>query len=128
MMAIKFEWDEKYSVGNEQIGQQYQYLFTLGNELQMVTIAEKKAVVLKLYKYTLDHFQTEEEYMAALHFPLYKEHIQIHSDLISLLNNITADGIDKPEQATQFETFFYRWLTRHIMVEDRKFAEFSKTL
>ncbi len=127
-MAVKFEWSSKYAGIDDAIDKQHQYLFQLGNDLQQSSLPEKQALVLKLYKYTLNHFTLEEKHMAAMNFPLLKEHQQIHEELISALNNITADGITTEKDAKFLESFLVRWICKHILVEDKKYADYSKTI
>ncbi len=126
-MAIEFVWDEKYSVNDEEIDQQHKSLFAMGNEIHFASLKEKKGLVLQLYKYTLEHFDKEEEHMKKMDFPLLREHTALHGDLISTLNDITADGLQTKREADAFEKFVYRWLSRHIQTEDRKYADFTKT-
>ena len=127
-MAVKFEWSSKYAGIDNAIDKQHEYLFALGNELLQSSLPEKRAIILKLYRYTLNHFSDEENHMAAMNFPLLKEHKQIHEDLISSLNKITENGLTAENNDESLEIFFFRWICKHIMVEDKKYADFSKTV
>ncbi len=126
-MANEFVWDEKYSVNDEEIDQQHKSLFDMGNKIQSASLAEKKGLVLQLYKYTLAHFDKEEEHMKKMNFPSIREHKVLHDDLITTLNNITGDGLKTKREANEFEKFVYRWLSRHIQTEDKKYADFTST-
>ena len=97
-MANEFVWDEKYSVNDEEIDQQHKSLF-----------------------------DREEEHMKKINFPSIREHKVLHDDLITTLNNITGYGLKTKREANEFEKFIYRWLSRHIQTEDKKYADFTST-
>ncbi len=55
-MGVMFEWEDKFSVGNEKIDKQHQYLFRLGNEIIKSDESECKHYIMELFKYTKAHF------------------------------------------------------------------------
>ena len=124
-MSIKFTWREELSVGNKEIDNQHKYLFQIGREIIDAQLDEKREFVLKLYRYTRDHFKSEEEHMRNLEYPLYDEHKSLHTNLITKLNGVVEIGLRDKESCDEFETFVYKWITHHIMKEDMKFKDFE---
>lgn len=126
-MSIHFVWDDKYSVGNPEIDAQHQGLFELGNKLSEVLEGQEvNPVVMRLYKYTREHFLLEEEMMRSIGFPLYEEHKILHENLISELNEISASPFDSEESVLKFKKFVYDWLIDHILNKDMLYFEFSQ--
>ena len=71
-MSIQFVWEEKFSVGNEDIDTQHKGLFSLGNELFEASRTQSiKPIIMRLYKYTREHFSSEEEMMKRIGYPLF---------------------------------------------------------
>lgn len=127
MVSIQFVWDDKYSVGNPKIDQQHKKIFELGNELLEVSKAQDiKPIIMRLYKYTREHFSHEEEMMKSIGFPLLIEHTVLHEDLISKLGDISSRSFDTDEAVFEFKKFVYDWLTKHIMNEDMKYFQFHQ--
>ena len=125
-MSIAFIWNEKYDVGNEEINQQHQYLFEIGNQIQNAELTEAGKYVMKMFKYTKDHFSKEEAHMKALGFPELEEHKELHEKLITKLSEVSAGFIKNQDEFTRFKTFVYEWLTKHILYEDKKYFDYSR--
>ena len=119
---MKFEWSDKLSVNDIKIDSQHRYLITLGNEIDNLDIKKAKQTIMLLYKYTREHFASEELHMKQMHYTALKEHTQIHNDLISKLNEIVEHNINTTDDITKFKEFFKTWITDHIMGEDMKYS------
>ena len=126
-MSIQFKWENKYSVGNSKIDKQHKEMFKLGNGLPEVLDAQEiKPIIMRLYKYTREHFSLEEEMMKSIKFPLLAEHITLHEDLISKLNEISSSPFNSDKEVLRFKQFVYGWLIEHILSEDMKYFKFCQ--
>jgi len=126
-MAIKFEWDDSFSVANEEIDQQHKMLFDLANSIgDDLNQQGIKRIIMELYKYTREHFAAEEQMMQKIDYPLFEEHKKLHEDLITKLNTICAQPFENKESVNDFVTFMYDWLTHHILNKDMEFRWFAQ--
>lgn len=126
-MSVSFSWDEKYSVGNEEIDSQHKYMFELANSLpESIEDGSVKKTVMALYKHILKHFSAEEAMMKNEGFPNAEEHMNMHNDLITKLNVITSMPFKDDEDLLKFKRFVYDWVIEHIMHQDKKFFDFVK--
>ncbi len=121
-MSVKFEWNDKFSVGKEEIDKQHQYLFSLGNKIQEADKNEGKHYIMELFKYTKAHFGEEEKHMKEIGFTELKEHMEKHNDLITNLSNVAEEYSGTQENINKIAVFLYNWLTDHILTEDMKYA------
>lgn len=68
----KILWEEKYSVGNDELDEHHKIIFELlRNCYETSDQSEIKYLLMfrKLYECCLDHFKVEEEIMAEIGFP-----------------------------------------------------------
>ena len=69
-MSIIFEWDNSFSVANEEIDQQHKMLFDLANSIGDDLNQQRiKKNIIVLYKYTREHFAAEEQMMQRISYP-----------------------------------------------------------
>ncbi|MFP4548408.1 MAG: bacteriohemerythrin [Fidelibacterota bacterium] len=124
-MGIKFIWENKYNVGDEEINNQHQYIFQLGNEIQEAPLNDAGRYVLKLIRYSKKHFIHEEAHMKTIGFPELERHKELHDKLIAKLGDISADFIKNEDEFAAFKNFLYQWLIDHILYEDKKYFDFA---
>lgn len=128
-MNAQFAWNEKYSVGDSEIDNQHKSLFELGNRISnSASTHDIKPDVMRLFKYTREHFKAEEAMMKRIGFPLAAEHAKLHDDLITKLSDVTSIPLDTDDNIDAFKKFIFEWLIDHIMNEDNKYFRFSRTL
>jgi hemerythrin len=126
-MSIKFEWDNSFSVANEEIDNQHKMLFDLANSIGDDLNQQRiKKIIMDLYKYTREHFAAEEQMMKRISYPKFEEHKELHKDLITKLNTISAQPFEDDESVYDFITFMYDWLTHHILNKDMDFMRFAQ--
>jgi hemerythrin-like metal-binding protein len=127
-----FQWDpNKFSVKVTSMDNEHQEIIRLMNILYEKSQSKKsKPEILEamknLAKYTVKHFQDEEEFFSSL--PNYQGaavHKKIHEDLLKRVNdfvtkyqNQSHSGVD-PE----FFNFLKVWLSAHIAGIDKKYGE-----
>ncbi|MDA3962224.1 MAG: hemerythrin family protein [Planctomycetota bacterium] len=124
-MSIQFVWNERYSVGNPEIDQQHKRMFELANSLPEVASSQDvRPLVLRLFKYTREHFSCEEEMMRSIGYPLVAEHVALHEGLIGKLCKVSEQPLGGGDDVLKFKEFVYAWLVDHIMTEDNKYFQF----
>lgn len=126
-MSIIFKWDNSFSVANEEIDQQHKMLFDLANSIgDDLNQQQIKKNIIVLYKYTQEHFAAEEQMMQRISYPKFEEHKELHKDLITKLDTISAQPFEDDESVYDFITFVYDWLTHHILNKDMDFMRFAQ--
>ena len=120
------EWNEKYETGFLAVDTQHKHLFGLVNDLHEALMAghgkEKMGVTLKaLASYTVEHLRTEEALMAQVAYPGTPEHQRKHENLVSQVNQLTADfAAGRLTLPLTLARFLSDWLSHHIQEEDMK--------
>ena len=126
-MAIRFEWDDSFSVANAEIDMQHKILFDLANSLGDDLNQQRiKKIIMLLYKYTREHFTAEEQMMQRINYPKLKEHKELHGELITKLDTISTQSFEDDESVSGFITFVYDWLTHHILNKDKDYMQFAQ--
>ncbi len=125
-------WSEEYSVGNEVVDYDHQRLFDLINQFHAAVRTGQAPQIVKttlneLADYVREHFDREEEIMTAAKYPDLARHKEMH---VRLRRAVEATQMSYDLAARMFDFrsflgFLHSWLTNHILVEDRKFAEYS---
>ena len=127
--------DPKYSIGIEEMDAQHAHWIQLieefraaasGHLLDRTGIHAAQHALEELLKYTKHHFDSEERFIAARHYPALETHKQKHRELeteaVRLLDEIRAHKTNAtPLKLNIFVTI---WLMEHIMTEDDKYARF----
>ena len=128
-MKEKLEWIEAFSIHNEKIDQQHQYLFDLCNQMQELheeneELEKIKKAVVALYEYVKTHFSYEQEYMASIKFPLLEPHIALHEEIIRKMNEYMRHSSNMAALVYKFKSLVYEWATEHIMQQDKEIDRF----
>lgn len=118
-------WDQRLSIGLQEVDQQHQDLLMFVNRLLALIQAEAPLLeVLQafeaLFNHTRQHFAWEERYMAEQKLPEHDAHVLLHADLLSDLQNVMARV--KSEGYQDLEGVIYNylqyWLVDHILHVD----------
>lgn len=129
-MVNEYAWSDAYSIGIPEIDEQHKTLFGLLEQLNSAISARRGStacseVLKQLVEYTHIHFALEQSLMHLGHYPDYEEHCKLHQ---SLIEEVVAlqEKVDTGSVAISFELlhFLRNWLTKHILGEDMKYAEF----
>jgi hemerythrin-like metal-binding protein len=126
-------WNEKLSVGVEEIDQQHQKLVQLINGLHNHMLAGDASDIMakvldRVIEYTGFHFNTEEQLMLKYSYPESETHKHEHKDLVD-----TAVDLQKKLKSGHahitMETmhFLQDWLQHHILGSDKKFAQYLQS-
>lgn len=123
-------WNDSYSVGVKTIDQQHAGLFAMVNELHTAMMTGKAksvvgALLEKLVKYTVEHFDFEERMMQAAKYPNFEAHHARHVDLKQKVGDFLA-RYKSGDSAVNIELlqFMSDWLTKHIQREDKQYSPF----
>lgn len=128
---MTIEWQDKYSVKVEEIDNQHKELVeTIDKLFQILGIDkdEKKLldIFLKLEKYAVDHFETEEKYFKKFKYDGAEEHIQEHESFKKKVLEIKDKYLqNKKSGVISFELadFLEDWLLDHLVTMDQKYVE-----
>lgn len=129
-----FKWDEKYSIGIEDIDEQHKGLFEIGNWLNELNLSELKndhyievmIIINELLVYSNDHFKDEEAYMKQVKYPKLEDHIKIHQRFIDYVASFDFEVLYEQGEVMieSLFTFINRWIVQHIMNEDQKIQKY----
>jgi hemerythrin-like metal-binding protein len=128
-MTNKLEWNEKYSVGIEEIDNQHKKMFSVINELldsirNNDTEEHLGNIIKSLIDYKIFHFETEEKYFKKFNYDGASHHIAKHQEFSSKLEEIKSKHSGFTiDFAFELVDFLEDWLIKHLMVEDQKYVE-----
>jgi hemerythrin-like metal-binding protein len=128
---MRFEWNDKLSVGDSTIDTQHQNLYKIINEIDDYVSAnntEKEPLVNiidRLWWYAMTHFRNEEELMASINYEKLPEHKKIHEEMLAKVRQYHAKAhAGQKMNPEELYTFLAEWLTDHIMQTDMQYKEF----
>ncbi len=129
MVTKKLEWEEKYSVGIEEIDNQHKHMFaTINKLLDIISTGSTKEnlgdIIEALVKYKIFHFATEEKYFKEFNYEETEDHIKKHKEFN---DNLTILKEKYPEYTIEFAfeliNFLEDWLINHLMVVDQRYVK-----
>jgi len=123
-------WKNSYSVNIPSIDEQHKELITVLNELYEASkngMAQTilAAILEKLTKYSITHFQYEENLMEKHGFDKIEEHKDEHRKFIEQLQSFTGQAA-KGNLILSLKTidFLKDWLINHTLGTDHDYSEF----
>jgi len=123
------QWDETMSVGVTELDDQHKMLIDLINEsyetIQRHDEPALSTLIDKMRKYAIIHFETEEKYMRENNFPGLKDLQQMHAKFNQDVDEFQRNLFHKTNLSQVF-VFLSRWLTSHIMEQDRKYMTYME--
>lgn len=126
------EWQPNYESGDRLIDEQHQSLFSIINALNQAMLeGQSQSLLVKtivsLERYTIVHFDTEEEYMLRHHYPDYGDHKKKHEALKAKVKQFQAEFQAKsPSTAIALSHFLTDWLIQHIQKEDLRMIQYCR--
>lgn len=124
------DWNNDLSVGIEEIDEQHKVLLNLINRLyqgivQQTDVAVLQEIFNELVQYTVVHFAVEESLMRIFDYPTYDDHKHYHEELTKQVVDFHIKfKANRTPISMELLTFLRKWLTNHIMVEDKKYTTF----
>ncbi|KZL91506.1 bacteriohemerythrin [Clostridium magnum] len=134
---MSFKWKEDYCLNIDEIDAQHKRLLEIGDEVYDIAILddgydhydEIMTVIDKLLEYTEYHFSYEEKMLKELNYKELHDQEEEHYYYIYKIKSIASrEDIDDNQRKTILELldFLSQWITNHIMVSDRKYADYLK--
>jgi len=121
------QWDESMSVGVEELDEQHKKLVGIINStyeaIQKQDSALIGALLEEMHAYAREHFAMEEAYMEECGYPHLQNHIFQHVKFTEEVRQFQRTQQDHENDSKIF-VFLSRWLTAHIMDEDRKYTDY----
>lgn len=131
----KIQWDESYSVNNQEIDDQHKKWIAIFNRMHNILLSsgqeELKTIASESLKAMSDyaeyHFKSEEEYLRRINYPELFEHRRLHRDFASQIYQYNRD-INNGEMIlnTEIIKIIREWLTHHILKEDKKYCIYAE--
>lgn len=131
-MSGIFTWDERFSVGIEEIDDQHKKLFEIIDTV-FEGVAEREdrkrleEAFDKIIEYTRYHFATEERFFEIFHYPDAEEHKKRHAELLKQTLALKEEHCNgAPGISLELIDFLSQWLQKHILLHDKEYAPFLK--
>jgi hemerythrin len=130
MAQVFVEWTESLSVGIQEIDEQHKVLINLINRLFDETIVNQAAVGVteqildELIQYTIVHFAVEESLFRIFDYPGIDSHMSRHVDLKAQVLELQKKIKQGQAVNSDLLLFLKKWLTNHILQEDKQYAPF----
>ena len=128
------EWDESFSVNNEEIDRQHQKWIAIMNDLDDSIMKNDNSenkyttgdALEAMKEYVRDHFAYEEDYMQKINYPDFTRHRNIHTEFYVQIKNYHVDSKSgKVVLNTEIMKQLVNWLKHHILNEDKKYSTFT---
>ncbi|MBI9034330.1 MAG: hemerythrin family protein [Bacteroidales bacterium] len=81
----------------------------------------------ELAAYARFHFISEENFMEEIQYPEYKQHQQLHDNLLETFHNITINIEEGKLNKQEFINFLKAWFIHHTINEDKKISIYYKS-
>lgn len=124
------EWRDIFSVGIEQFDEDHKQIFKILNDLEGTSLSKRSEkslqTLIELEEYTQKHFNSEEEFMKKINFPLIEDHKGDHSFLIRSIKRLRDMEYKGIVFSLEISDFLKFWIIQHILGSDREYAEFNK--
>lgn len=121
------QWDETMSVGVEELDEQHRQLIRLINEAYAAVQRhdERRLDILlaQMDDYARLHFATEEDYMVRCDYPDLADHRERHDTFSADVADFRKNRFERTN-LSQIFVYLSRWLTTHILSEDKKYSGF----
>ena len=115
-------WSERFSVGVRVLDEQHKRLIEMINTIQGQSDASTMfGVVMQMFNYTADHFQTEEKLMRSRGYSELDQQIRQHKEFLSKTTDFAGRDFGNPAARAQVESYLREWLVHHILEEDMKY-------
>jgi hemerythrin-like metal-binding domain len=134
---MAFKWKEEYNLNIKEIDKQHKKLMEIGKRAYDIAIIddgydrydEIMEIIDELLEYTKYHFEYEEKMLREYNYIHVHDQEEEHGFYIYKIKEIASrDDIDENQRKVVLEVidFLSEWISKHIMVADRKYAVFLK--
>lgn len=123
----KIEWDNSLALGIPVIDEQHQALFRLMSYLVEASFSGQSVdldkIFNQLHDYVDKHFTFEEKLFQQFGYVHAAEHKQFHEGLTKTLQMEYQKYKEGSLTNSELMEFLQTWISGHIAVEDKKYAE-----
>lgn len=122
--------DEIYALGIKKIDDQHKQLLNLIAALGQIKDHNPEfinKVLHTLVEYTKNHFSEEEKLLKRIGYPNFDNHTLQHVRFVEQVNRFKADFEKTPDSRMLLDkivNFLGKWLSAHILVEDKEYANY----
>ena len=124
------QWDDTMSMGVAELDAQHQQLIELINQaykaIQRLDSRALPGILDRMHEYAREHFRDEEAAMDKAGFPGLADPIEQHAAFIQQVREFRKNLHDIADIPQVF-IYLSRWLTNHILVEDKKLMPYLPT-
>jgi len=124
------EWSKEYELGIPQMDEQHKmwlkYLNTFYENLSSETMQDNlKKLLYQVLDYTEYHFKQEEQFLSQLGYPALSEQKELHKGIQNTLQQYYSKCLEgRLIISSSVTSEMKKWLNEHILVEDRKYADY----
>lgn len=126
-MNLRLEWNPTFSVGFPALDAQHRVLFDIANSIpESLDERQARTCMVRLFKYTREHFAAEEAVMREMGYPKLAEHVEIHNKLLDQLSATATSSLDSAAAYVEFKQFVFHWIVDHILVRDMDYHNYEQ--
>ncbi|MEI6285339.1 MAG: diguanylate cyclase [Bacillota bacterium] len=124
---VRLIWHANNESGHKTIDRQHRKLFEVINELLSAVIEQREktecySLIDMLLLDVINHFNDEEEILAAADYPFIDEHRAAHEQLVNKLAELSEMFMnDRLTLGELFSFLAYDVVAQHLMLEDKKY-------
>jgi hemerythrin len=120
----EIKWIESYSVGVPPLDEQHKQLIEMINSIKReFDPGIMFDVIMRMFNYAANHFQTEEALMCKYSFSGLDRQIQAHKIFLTTATEFAGKDLSNPVNHNKIVTFLVGWLKHHILYEDMQYRE-----
>lgn len=117
-------WDPKLSLNHPAIDRQHQEILRQVHDLPGCDHPDFDQAMQFLLRYTFEHFRDEENLLNQHEYPAASAHIEAHRAIEATFDRHFDRYLKGDIDDASFKAFLRRWISQHILQEDRRFAAF----
>lgn len=128
------KWNDKFSVNVAEIDNQHRQLFILGEKISSILSVndgydhydEIMDTFLELKRYTLYHFEYEENLLRTNGYKAFEFHKKEHEDFINEIVRLEKADAENEQKLimTSLLSFILDWIAGHILKTDMSYKTF----
>lgn len=127
--SFPIEWIEGYEIGVDEMDYHHSRLVDFINELYTALNQHNSLGIIdsmqNLLDYTIYHFSAEESMLQRIGYPAFNDHLPYHHAFIEIIEGHYQTLSEKHEiPGYSIVSYLTGWLLKHILQEDRKYANF----
>lgn len=129
----QIEWDESFSVNNPELDAQHREWISIFNRLHSTLLTGRPEeltsatveILKAIQKYARFHFTFEEKFLHSINYDQLTRHVMLHKKFYDeICDHINLINSGKTVLNTELIKLMREWLLNHILVEDKKYADF----